>query len=291
MIEMVRTLPPLPSGYRKKIRLTHSFIRLKRQIEISGLNTVCESARCPNISECFEHKNLTLLLLGNVCTRACAFCGIETGKPDPLTPDEPRKTAMLIARIGLRYVVLTSVTRDDLEDGGAGHIAATIEEIRGLDGSVKIEVLAPDFLGSRRSIDKVLKAGPDVFAHNVETVKTLYPVFRKGSEYKRSLKVLSIAHGSGFVTKSGIMLGLGERIDDILELMRDIRDTGCRILTIGQYLRPTSRSPKAREYVARETFDLLRDEGLNMGFGNVISGPFIRSSYMAEEAYGRILSH
>ena len=251
-----------------------------------GLSTVCEEARCPNRGECFARGTATFLLLGDVCTRACAFCDIDTGRPAPPDPFEPVRLASAAAVLGLGYVVVTSVDRDDLPDGGAGHFVSAIRALRGLRPAPGVEVLVPDFRGRFDSIRAVVEERPDVFNHNVETVGRLYPRVRRGAVLDRSLGLLAAAKelAPDLTTKSGFMLGLGEKEGEVRELLARLRDAGVDIVTIGQYLRPSRENLPVEEYVPPAVFDGYREDGERLGFRHVFAGPFVRSSYRAEEA-------
>ena len=267
-------------------------LRLSELHEIKGLmrrhrlNTVCEEARCPNRGECFSRGTATFLLLGEVCTRACGFCHIATGRPMPVDPLEPERVATAARQMELQYVVLTSVDRDDLPDGGARHFAATIEAVRRLKSAPGVEVLTPDFRGRFDSVRVVVDAAPDVFNHNVETVPRLYARVRRGASLDRSLGILSAARilNPELTTKSGLMVGLGEREEEVLELLATLREASVDIVTIGQYLRPSRENLPVEQYVHPEVFDRYREAGEGLGFRHVFAGPFVRSSYRAEEA-------
>jgi lipoic acid synthetase len=245
------------------------------------LHTICESALCPNQSECFGRGTATFLIMGPRCTRSCTFCNVTSGPPEPLDQEEPDRVAEAVRGLGLRYAVVTSVTRDDLEDGGAEHFARTVRAIKRLSPGVKVEVLVPDFL---HTIDRVLDAGPEVFNHNLETVPRLYSQVRPGADYQRSLQLLREAklHRPLSYTKSGLMLGLGETEDEILRVMEDLRGVACDMLTLGQYLAPSKAHFPVYEYVPPERFEALKEKAEDMGFLFVASGPFVRSSYFAE---------
>jgi lipoic acid synthetase len=280
------SLPRAPAWIReRKLRLSdlHGVKSLMRE---HGLHTVCEEARCPNRGECFSRGTATFLLLGDVCTRACGFCDIRNGRPAPPDPLEPRRIRGAVQRLGLSFVVLTSVDRDDLPDGGAEHFAETIRSVRSLEPAPGIEVLTPDFRGRLESLETVLEAGPDVFNHNVETVPRLYPTVRRGARLDRSLLLLSRAKeiAPAITTKSGLMLGLGEREEEVRELLEALRGARVDIVTIGQYLRPSLENLPVVEYVAPEVFERHREFGARLGFRHVFAGPFVRSSYRAEEA-------
>jgi len=267
-------------------------LRLADLHEVKGvmrrhrLHTVCEEARCPNRGECFAAGTATFLLLGDVCTRACGFCDIATGRPGPVDPLEPARVRAAAEAMGLAFVVLTSVDRDDLPDGGAAHFAATIRALRTLSPAPGVEVLTPDFRGRFDALRVVIDARPDVFNHNVETVPRLYPTVRRGARLDRSLGLLSAAKilEPGLTTKSGFMLGLGEREEEVRELLEALRAASVDIVTIGQYLRPSRENLPVVEYVAPEAFERHREFGERLGFRHVFAGPFVRSSYRAEEA-------
>ncbi|GAB4280343.1 MAG: lipoyl synthase [Coriobacteriia bacterium] len=262
-----------------------------RSLEVRGvldslsLNTVCESARCPNKGECFGRGTATFMIMGDVCTRDCSFCAVEGGRPAPLDPDEPRRVAEAAVRMGLSHVVVTSVTRDDLPDGGAAHFAATVREIRAVLPDATVEVLTSDFAGSMEAVDAVVDSAPDVFNHNVETVPRLYPEVCPLADYERSLCVLARAKevSPEMPTKSGLMLGLGETLDEVEEVLRDLRSVGCDFLTVGQYLRPGRGCHEVVEFVPPERFDDIARLAEGMGFAGVASAPFVRSSYRAEQ--------
>ena len=282
------TLPVLrsPEWIRaRKLRLA-DLHGVKKVMRSHGLRTVCEEARCPNRGECFARGTATFLLLGDVCTRACGFCDIANGKPLAVDPMEPWRVKAAVEEMGLRFVVLTSVDRDDLPDGGAAHFAATIAAVRTLDPLPGIEVLTPDFLGRFDSLRVVVEAKPDVFNHNVETVPRLYASVRRGAKLDRSLGLLSAAKilDRSLTTKSGFMLGLGERDDEVRALLVEMRAASVDIVTIGQYLRPSRENLPVVEYVHPEVFERHREFGESLGFRHVFAGPFVRSSYRAEEA-------
>ena len=257
--------------------------RVSALLEELELNTVCESARCPNKGECFGSGTATFLVMGETCTRSCRFCAVDRARPAPLDPDEPRRAAEAAAGMGLEHVVVTCVTRDDLEDGGSRHLAQVVHALRTRLPDVSVEVLTSDFAGDLAQVDAVLDAAPDVFSHNVETVPRLYDAVRPEADYRRSLAVLSRAnaHPSGVPVKSGLMVGLGETDEELSRVIRDIRETGCSALTIGQYLRPSKDNTPVAEFVSPERFERLADEARETGFSAVASGPFVRSSYRA----------
>jgi lipoic acid synthetase len=249
----------------------------------SRLHTVCEEARCPNQGECWTRGTATFMLLGDTCTRSCGFCAVATGRPAPLDPEEPRHVAEVSRRLGLRFVVVTSVARDDLQDGGAAHFAATVRAIHEANPAAEVEVLVPDFKADRESIRTVVESRPTVFNHNLETVERLSRKVRIQARYHRSLEVLRIAKELGQpITKTGIMLGLGETEEEVLALMRDARGAGCDILTIGQYLQPTKQHLPVVEFVHPDRFKTVEGAGYALGFKSVYSGPLVRSSYHAE---------
>jgi lipoyl synthase len=281
------TLPARAPEWIRSNRIRLSDLHeIKSRMRSSRLATVCEEARCPNRGDCFSRGTATFLLMGDVCTRACGFCHIATGKPRAVDPMEPFRVAAAVREMRLDFVVLTSVDRDDLPDGGAAHFAASIGALRGLQPAPGIEVLTPDFRGRFESLQVVVQAGPDVFNHNVETVPRLYARARRGSRIERSLGLLSAAKtlDPKLTTKSGLMLGLGEREDEVLELLARLRDADVDIVTIGQYLQPSRENLPVEEYVHPRVFDHYREAGERMGFRYVFAGPFVRSSYRAEEA-------
>ncbi len=272
----------LPPWLRKSNTHFVPVHELKAGLRQRGLHTVCESARCPNLHECFERGTATFLILGGVCTRNCGFCAVAKGRPAPLDQQEPENVARMAARMGLEYVVVTSVTRDDLEDGGSAHFAATVAAVKRECPGARVEVLTPDFRGDTHAIARVLDAAPHVFNHNLETVPRLYKTVRPQADYTRSLDVLAFAARKGGLVKSGLMAGLGERDDEVRAALRDMREAGVSIATIGQYLQPSRRNLPVTEYVAPGQFESWREYGLSIGFKMVFSGPFVRSSYMAD---------
>lgn len=248
------------------------------------LETVCESAKCPNRTECWSKQTATFMILGNVCTRPCGFCSVPKGKTEALEIDEPERVAEAAERLGLRYVVITSVTRDDLKDGGSEHFYRCVLAVRERTGA-KVEVLTPDFLGNKEAIRRVIESRPDVFNHNTETVPRLYHRVRRNAEYQRTLDLLKQVKDEApdMLTKSGLMLGLGETLDELLEVFSDLRGVGCDMLTLGQYLQPTPEHLPVERYVPPEEFDKIGELAKKLGFGMVASGPFVRSSYHAGE--------
>lgn len=272
-----------PSWLRVKLPNSPGYHRVRQIVATNTLHTVCESAHCPNMGECWSRGTATLMILGNICTRNCSFCAVESGRPSGLDLGEPTRVAEAVAKMGLRHCVLTSVARDDLADGGAGVWAATIRAVRYRNPDTAIEVLIPDLQGKVCDLDKVLDAEPDILNHNIETVERLQRPVRKTARYDRTLWLLDHAKKRGFVTKSGIMLGIGERDEEIAGTMRDLRKVGVEILTIGQYLQPSPRHAPIDRWVTPEEFREWHDYGLSIGFGVVESGPLVRSSYHAEE--------
>jgi lipoic acid synthetase len=259
--------------------------RMEEKLRGWNLGTVCQSAHCPNLGECFSRGTATFMILGTVCTRRCRFCAVDKGKPEPPDPGEPERVAQATKAMGLGYVVVTSVTRDDLPDGGADHFAKTIRCIREHCPEAKVEVLVPDFKGSEAAVRTVCGAAPDVFNHNVETVPRLYEKVRPQADYRRSLDVLANAAKSGIQTKSGLMLGLGETSREIWETLNDLRRADCAYLTLGQYLAPSAQHVPVQRYVPPEEFERWGETSRAMGFRHVASGPLVRSSYRAEELF------
>lgn len=280
--------PRLPEWLRKNQHHFESVQLLKNDLRRLKLHTVCESARCPNIHECFHRGAATFMILGNLCTRGCTFCSVPKGSPAKkefsLDPDEPANVARMAQAMRLRYVVITSVNRDDLADGGSHHFAETVREVRRALPDAQVEVLTPDFCGDLDAVARVLDAEPHVFNHNMETVAPLYRKVRPQADYRQSLAVLRFAkqYRPQALTKSGLMAGLGETPAQVEQLLRDLREQDTDVATIGQYLQPTRRNLKVAEYVTPAQFDAYRDFGLALGFRAVFSGPFVRSSYMAD---------
>lgn len=276
-----------PPWLKKRIPPYGDLLKVKTLLEEAGLHTVCEEARCPNLGECFSQGTATFLILGDVCTRDCGFCAVHHGLPSPPAEDEPRRISRAVLDMGLRYVVITSVTRDDLPDGGASLFARTIGAIREQDQKTKIEVLIPDFRGDVSSLETVLRAFPDVLNHNIETIRRLYSEVRPQADYKRSLGLLKKAKGicPQIPTKSGFMLGLGETLPEVIDLMEDLRKADCDFLTIGQYLRPRSDRLPVVRFIPPEEFEEYKRTAKSMGFKAVASGPFVRSSYHASQMF------
>jgi lipoyl synthase len=281
--------PSLPPWLRKGRTHFESVHLLKTELRRRRLHTVCESARCPNIHECFHRGAATFMILGNVCTRGCGFCSVPKGsaakKEFMLDADEPANVAEMAARMNLRYVVITAVNRDDLADGGSTHFAETVRQVKAALPSARVEVLTPDFCGDLDAVARVLDAGPHVFNHNMETVQRLYRRVRPQARYRQSLDVLKFAkeYRPEALTKSGLMVGLGETAEEVHELLRDVAAANVDVATIGQYLQPTRRNLKVAEYVTPGQFDSYRDYGASIGFKMVFSGPLVRSSYMADQ--------
>jgi len=252
-----------------------------------GLNTVCVEAKCPNLSDCWSRKTATFMINGRICTRNCRFCSVTTGKPEPLNPEEPLKVALAIRKLGLKYCVITSVTRDDLPDGGANQWAETILEIKKINPGVKVEVLIPDFKGNRDALNKIFSANPDVLGHNLETVKELYQKVRPEANYEISLEILKRSTEKGFITKTGIMVGLGETANQVKRLIDDVSEAGCKVLTIGQYLQPSKEHLSVARYVTPEEFENYYNYALAKGIKYVFSAPLVRSSYHADEVFNQ----
>lgn len=278
----------LPGFLRKPATDFHSVQLLKNDLRRLGLHTVCESARCPNIHECFSQRAATFMILGNLCTRGCTFCSVPKGSPAKqdmrLDPDEPANVARMARAMDLRYVVITSVNRDDLPDGGSAHFAGTVRAVQAALPEARIEVLTPDFCGDHDAVARVLDAGPHVFNHNMETIARLYRAVRPQADYRQSLEVLRFArrHAPGTLTKSGLMVGLGETEREVNKLLEDLRAADVDVVTIGQYLQPTRRNRPVSEHVPPERYERWIQRGLELGFRMVFAGPFVRSSYMAD---------
>lgn len=263
---------------------------MRTLLEDLNLHTICESALCPNIGVCYARGTATFMILGDICTRNCRFCAVKKGTPLPSDPKEPRHVAEAVSRLRLKYVVVTSVTRDDLEDLGSHQFAMTINEVKRLNPNTGVEVLIPDFQGLEACLKTVLEAEPDVVAHNVETVPRLYSEVRPKASYRNSLKVLRKVKEleAGVLTKSGLMVGLGETEDEVVAVMKDLRSVGCDIMTLGQYLRPSEDHLKVKEFVRPEKFERYKETGMSLGFLHVESGPLVRSSFRASEYFSRI---
>ena len=273
----------LPRWMKMKMPKGESYSKVKNLVNKHGLHTICTSGNCPNIGECWNRGTATFMILGDICTRRCKFCAVKSGKPLPPDLKEPEKLAESVKIMGVKHCVITSVDRDDLDDQGAEIWARTITEVKRLNPETKIEVLIPDFRGKGELIQKVIDAKPEVISHNVETVERLTPFVRFASKYRRSLDVIKYISDSGYVAKSGIMLGLGETHEEILQTMDDLREAGCKVMTIGQYLAPTKKHMPVQEYITPEKFAEYKKIGLEKGFSYVESSPLVRSSYRAEE--------
>jgi lipoic acid synthetase len=275
-----------PDWLKVRIGGGENYSKVKTLLRSAKLHTICEEAKCPNIAECFGSGIAVFLILGNVCTRDCRYCNVTHGTPGPLNFNEPRNIAESVKTLGLKYVVITSVTRDDLKDGGASIFYETVQEIRQVNDACKIEVLIPDFRGDQKSIQKVVDAAPDVINHNIEVVEALFSHIRPQGNYRRSLKVLKTikTKEKSIPTKSGFMVGLGENTEQILTTMHDLRDTDVDFLTIGQYLQPTRNHAEVKKYYPPEEFVQLKNAALQLGFLHVESGPLVRSSYHAQTA-------
>lgn len=281
-----------PDWLKVRIPSGETYAEVRRILRSHKLNTICEDAMCPNIAECWgKHRTATFMILGDICTRACAFCAVKSGKPSELDLQEPARVASAIADLRLRHAVITSVDRDDLADGGAFIFAETVRAIRAKDSEVKIELLTPDFQGSLDSVRTIIEAGPDIFSHNIETVRRLYPSIRFKSDYDRSFGIMKSAKAMApnMIIKTGIMLGLGETWDETLQLLRDAADTGIDIFTMGQYLRPSLKHAEIQKYYHPDEFAELKAEGLRIGLRWVFSGPLVRSSYHAEDVFAQMI--
>jgi len=288
LVQLRKTRTPKPEWLKVRMPGGGRYEHVRRTLRELGLATVCEEASCPNIGECWGSGTATVMLMGDVCTRGCRFCDVSSGMPGPLDPLEPRHLAEAVGRLGLDYLVVTSVNRDELSDGGAAHFAQAIVELRRAAPKTLVEVLTPDFQGDRGSLQMIIDAAPTVAAHNLETVERLTPRVRdRRASYKQSLEVLEFYKRGGMRTKSSIMLGLGETRSEVLQAMRDLRAVECDILTLGQYLRPTEKHLPVEEFVRPEVFAELEAIGLQLGFRFVAAGPLVRSSYKAGEFFVR----
>jgi lipoic acid synthetase len=275
----------LPSWLKRPLAYAgRRYDEVDAALSAASLHTVCREAKCPNRSECFSNGTATFLVMGPVCTRSCRFCGVSYGMPEQLDKDEPGRVCSAAAAMGLTHAVVTSVTRDDLHDGGASHFAEIVRLFKERLPGVTVEVLVPDFQGSIPALETVLSAGPHVFNHNIETVPRLYPAIRPQALYRRSLEILAKAARSGveLKVKSGLMVGLGETPDEVVETLHDMHESGCSLVTIGQYLRPSKEQAPVAEFVEPERFDVYKAQALDIGFASVQAGPFVRSSYKAE---------
>ena len=286
---MRQNLENTPYWLKKRLSLSADVFETKKILSGYSVNTVCESSLCPNLNECFSRRFATFLILGKVCTRSCGFCCVERRAfPAPVDPDEPERISAAAKELGLRHVIITSVTRDDLADGGAAQFVKSIEAAKRISKGIKVEVLIPDFGAYMKSVERVVKAGPDIFSHNIETVKRLYPAVRPVSDYSRSLRILSYAKeiAPDIVTKSAILVGLGEQRQEVIETMEDLNTAGCSIVTLGQYLRPGHENLPVKKFITPEEFEHYKKAGERMGFKYVSAGPFVRSSYLADQICG-----
>lgn len=272
-----------PDWLRVRLSLNDNFFDVRKLVHASGLHTVCESASCPNIGECWSNRTLTFMILGNICTRSCGFCDVATGKPGAVDLDEPRRVAESLSHLGLRYAVITSVDRDDLEDGGAAIWAETIRRTKQAAPAMQLEVLVGDFKGDLACVQTVVEARPDVYAHNMETVERLHRRVRPQAKYERSLQTLAHARELGAVTKTAIMLGLGETNDEVLAALRDAAAAGVEIVSLGQYMRPSQKHLPVERWVHPDEFAAIRAEAMTYGFAHVEAGPLVRSSYHADK--------
>ncbi len=273
-----------PGWLKVKLPRGPAYSGVKALVDSFNLHTVCQSARCPNVGECWSKKTATFMILGNICTRSCGFCAIKTGKPTELDTREPYRVAQAVKQLNLRYAVITSVNRDELKDGGAAIFAETIRQIRSEVPGCRVEVLTPDFKGEENALDIILEAKPDIFNHNIETVPRIYKTVRPQAKYERSLYVLDYMKRHDSITKSGLMVGIGEQTSEVIEVMKDLRRISVDIITIGQYLQPTSDHLPVHRYVNPEEFIQYKKMGEQMGFLHTESGPLVRSSYHADEA-------
>ena len=274
----------LPDYLKRPMINTETTKTVRNILKNHCLNTVCENARCPNKNECYTKQTATFLIMGNICTRNCRYCNISGGVPEPLNENEPKEVANAIKELGLKYAVITSVTRDDIKDGGAEHFARTIEEIRKISPETKIEILTPDFNGDENSLDIIIKAMPEVFNHNIETTKQIFKKARPKGNYQTSLEVLKyVKDNSNIKTKSGLMVGLGETFDEIEETFKDLKNVGCDILTVGQYIQPSKKHLEVDKYYTLEEFEQIKELAKKVGFKHFQIGPLVRSSYMAKD--------
>ena len=278
-------MPRLPDYLKRPIIDTEKTKTVRKILKSKCLNTVCDGARCPNKSECYSRNTATFLIMGNVCTRNCRYCNISPARPEPLDKEEPGHIAEAVKELGLKYAVITSVTRDDLPDGGAEHFSRCVEEIRKIS-EAKIEILTPDFKGKREALDIIIQAKPDVFNHNIETVKSIFKTARPQGDYDRSIEVLRyVRENSSIITKSGLMIGLGETVEEIEETLLDLRQAGVDIITIGQYIRPSKEHLEVAKYYTLEEYEDLKELARKIGFKNYQIAPLVRSSYQAKLSY------
>ena len=285
MTDEENIMPRLPEYLKRPIIDTEKTKTVRQILKSKCLNTVCDGARCPNKSECYSRNTATFLIMGNVCTRNCRYCNISSARPEPLDKEEPGHIAEAVKELGLRYAVITSVTRDDLPDGGAEHFSRCVEEIRKIS-EAKIEILTPDFKGKREALDIIIQAKPDVFNHNIETVKSIFKTARPQGDYDRSIEVLRyVRENSSIITKSGLMIGLGETVEEIEETLLDLRQAGVDIITIGQYIRPSKEHLEVAKYYTLEEYEDLKELARKIGFKNYQIAPLVRSSYQAKLSY------
>lgn len=284
MSEVKNSIVRKPDWLKIKLQNSSEYSLVSKLVEENGLHTICSSGKCPNMNECWSRGTATFMILGNICTRACRFCATATGKPLAVDKNEPQKVANSISIMKLKHAVITSVDRDDLEDGGAIIWGETVRKIREKNPSTTIELLVPDFDGKKELIDIVLESKPDIMGHNIECVRRVTSATRSRAKYDLSLEVIKQISESGMTSKSGIMVGVGETDEEVLETLQDLRDAGCQIVTIGQYLQPTAKHLEVSRYVHPDTFNMYRDEAIKMGFSYVESAPLVRSSYMADKA-------
>ena len=277
------TRPRLPPWFKVRLQQGPDYQKIRQVVDRLGLHTICEEARCPNIWECWNNRTATFLILGDICTRRCHYCSVTTGKPVAVDRDEPFRVAQAVQAMRLRHAVITSVNRDELDDGGATIFAETIRQVRQLNPTCAVEVLIPDFEGDRAALRTVAGARPEILNHNIETVERLFPSIRPQGKYRRSIDLLDRAKRLGMKTKSGLIVGMGETEDEIREVMRDLRSVGCDILTIGQYLQPTRQHLPVSRFYHPDQFVSFKEEGLALGFRHVEAGPLARSSYHAEQ--------
>jgi lipoic acid synthetase len=279
-----------PDWIKTRLRTGQQYVQIKALVQDEGLHTVCQAAGCPNIYECWEDREATFLIGGDQCTRRCDFCQIETGRPEPLDRDEPRRVAQSVQAMGLRYATITGVARDDLPDEGAWLYAETVRQVHEVNPGTGVELLAPDFSAKPQLLEQVFDSAPEVFAHNVETVPRVFRRIRPGFRFERSLEVIGAARNAGLVTKSNLILGLGETDDEVQRTLGELVAAGCELITITQYLRPSSRHHPVDRWVTPEEFDAWRDAALDAGFVAVMSGPLVRSSYRAGRLYGEAMA-
>lgn len=278
-----------PPWLKVKLPNHENYFYVSNLLKEHDLHTICQSAKCPNVSDCWAHKTATFLILGDICTRACAFCAVKKGEPLPPSKEEPQRVAAAVAELGLRYVVITSVTRDDLTDGGASLFASTLKAIRQQNPGIRVEILIPDFGGNEKALQTVIAAAPDVINHNIEVPEAIYPLInRPALNYRRTLKILERAKDMGATTKSGLMIGLGEKKRDIFQTFADLKAVSCDLLTIGQYLQPSRWNVPTRRYYTPEEFSELKNIAYECGFSEVESGPLVRSSYDAHKMYQKL---